>query len=205
MADPDSEDALVAEPEPLSRFRDIYEANYTRILGYALRRTDTADDAADVVADTFLAAWRRIDEIPQGEEARLWLYGVARRVLANHRRGQVRKARLADRLRLDLARMDFVQPPPGFEELERFSAAFGALRPKDRELLSLTAWEGLRIEDLSKILGCSSNAAKIRLHRARRRLARELERVGARAKPPTAVGHMEIGRASARPDTEEAH
>ena len=73
------------------------------LLGYALRRTDNTDDAADVLAETFLAAWRRLDEVPAGDEAKLWLYGTARRVLANHRRGERRRLALADRLKTDLA------------------------------------------------------------------------------------------------------
>src|SRR6266581_3548338 len=85
------------------RFEEIYAANCGPILGYALRRTGNGDDAADVVAETFLTAWRRLDDVPADEGARLWLYGVARRVLANHHRGQRRKSELAERLRLDLA------------------------------------------------------------------------------------------------------
>ena len=61
------------------------------MLGYALRRTDNTDDAADVLAETFLVAWRRPDEIPPGPQARLWLYGTARRVLANQRRAERRR------------------------------------------------------------------------------------------------------------------
>lgn len=67
------------EDDRQERFRVVYDDNYELILGYALRRTDTADDAADVVADTFLVAWRRLDDVPKGEQARLWLYGTAAR------------------------------------------------------------------------------------------------------------------------------
>src|SRR5256714_11167773 len=83
---------------PSERFRSLYEANYHLILGYALRRADAAD-AADVVAETFTTAWRRLRDVPEGEEARLWLYGVARRVLANQRRAERRRLRLAGPLR----------------------------------------------------------------------------------------------------------
>jgi DNA-directed RNA polymerase specialized sigma24 family protein len=79
------------------RFEELYAANCGPILGYVLRRTDNPDDAADVIAETFLTAWRRLDAVPPGDEARLWLYGVARRVLANYRRGERRRAVLADR------------------------------------------------------------------------------------------------------------
>ena len=79
--------------ERQQQFEAVYTANFGPILGYVLRRTRNGDDAADVVAETFLTAWRRFDEVPPGERARLWLYGVARRVLANHHRGVRRRSR----------------------------------------------------------------------------------------------------------------
>jgi len=85
------------------RFEALFTAHSSTVLAYALRRVDVADDAADVIADTFVVAWRRIDEVPPGDEARLWLYGVARRVLANHTRGDRRRTVLAARLRDHIA------------------------------------------------------------------------------------------------------
>jgi len=84
------------------RFEQIYAANHAAITGYVLRRTDSPDDAADVIAETFLACWRRLGDVPDGDSTRLWLYGVARRVLANHHRAGRRRTALADRLRADL-------------------------------------------------------------------------------------------------------
>jgi RNA polymerase sigma-70 factor (ECF subfamily) len=69
------------------RFEEIYAACHDPVLGYVLRRTGNGHDAADVLAETFLTAWRRLDDVPGGESTRPWLYGVARRVLANHHRG----------------------------------------------------------------------------------------------------------------------
>src|SRR5437588_5430176 len=80
-----------------ARFRTLYENNYDAILGYTLRRAPQAD-ALDVVAETFLVAWRRLERVPVGDDARLWLYGTARRVLANHVRAERRRARLGGRL-----------------------------------------------------------------------------------------------------------
>ncbi|MBG0823278.1 hypothetical protein HS048_21335 [Planomonospora sp. ID91781] len=74
-----------------ARFEKVYLDTYEQILGYAIRRCDCAQDAADVVAETFEIAWRRIEDLPVGDEARLWLYGVARNVVANHRRGRLRQ------------------------------------------------------------------------------------------------------------------
>src|SRR3954453_21065692 len=90
-------------PDAEQRFRALYDGNFTAVLGYALRRVDQPADAADVVAETFLVAWRRHPEIPDGGEARLWLYGVARRVLSNQVRGGVRRERLGVRLRQRLS------------------------------------------------------------------------------------------------------
>src|SRR5215218_9123212 len=92
--------AAVSRPADHRRawFRAVYDANYHRVLGFVLRRTANREDAEDVVAETFLTAWRRLDQIPAGVGARLWLYGVARNALANHHRGERRRGRLRGRL-----------------------------------------------------------------------------------------------------------
>jgi RNA polymerase sigma-70 factor (ECF subfamily) len=169
------------------RFQTLYEENYERLLGYALRRAGR-EDAADVVAETFLVAWRRLDEVPTGEEARLWLYGTARRVLANQQRGDRRRERLAGRVRTHVVHE--VEHGPADSEFEGAAAAFARLRPDDRELLALVAWEGLDAGEVARVCGCSRNAARIRLHRARRRFARELARAGRLVKRNPAGGHV---------------
>jgi RNA polymerase sigma factor (sigma-70 family) len=175
---PVSKGALVPAPpdaraaDRRRRFDDLYAANHQRVLGYLLRRTDNTDDAADVFAETFLIAWRRLDDMPTGQQARMWLYGTARRTLANYRRGERRRTALTDRLRADLARG--YQPPEFEGELAEISSAFRRLPEPDQELLALVAWEGLDYGQIATVLGCSRNAARIRLHRARRKLAEEL-------------------------------
>jgi RNA polymerase sigma factor (sigma-70 family) len=155
------------------RFEQVYAAHHAAILGYALRRTGSADDAADVIAETFLTAWRRIDDVPAGDAARPWLYGVARRVLANQRRGEQRRTALGERLRFELAAEPYDrEPPPG---LEGVAVAFRRLGDADREILTLAGWEGLDAGQIAVVLGCSRNAARIRLHRARRRFAAALD------------------------------
>jgi RNA polymerase sigma factor (sigma-70 family) len=162
-----------ADPdERRRRFEAIYTVNCGPILGYALRRTGNGDDAADVVAETFLTAWRRLDDVPSGDEARLWLYGVARRVLANHHRGERRKTELADRLKADLAVT--YRPPEYAGPLADIAAALASLAGNDRELLALVAWEGLDHAEIASVLQCSRNAVRIRLHRARSRFAAAL-------------------------------
>ena len=162
------------EPDRRRRFEDLYCAHQVPLLGFALRRTRSSDDAADVLAETFLVAWRRLEEIPAGPPARLWLYGTARRVLANLHRGERRRLALADRLKAELAVSYRPAAPAG--ELAEISAAFGRLPAADRELLALASWEGLDAGQIAVVLQCSRNAVRIRLHRARRRLAAELDR-----------------------------
>jgi RNA polymerase sigma factor (sigma-70 family) len=163
-------------PQRQARFEALYAANHAPILGYALRRTANPDDAADILSETFLTAWRRLDELPLGDAARLWLYGGARRVLANYYRGERRRSALADRLRTELA-SSYVPSELDGESAE-ITAALRRLPPRHRELLTLNAWEGLDYGEIATVLGCSRNAARIRLHRARIRLAAELASAG---------------------------
>ena len=164
------------------RFEAVYAANQVSILGYALRRTTCPDDAADILAETFLTAWRRLDELPSGDEARLWLYGVARRVLANFYRGERRRSALADRLRAELS-YSYV-PPELTGETARLAGALRRLPEQDRELLTLAAWEGLDYGQIAVVFGCSRNAVRIRLYRARQRLAKELNHHSERSPAP---------------------
>ena len=82
-------------PQERDRFDRLFEAHFRDVLAYAVRRVDEPADGADVAAETFLVAWRRLGDVPAGEEARLWLFGAARRVLANQRRGVRRRDALA--------------------------------------------------------------------------------------------------------------
>ncbi|MBB6567417.1 sigma-70 family RNA polymerase sigma factor [Kribbella sandramycini] len=152
----------------LARFEDLFTCHHDDVLRYFVRRLDIRADAADLVAETFLIAWRRLDEVPAGQILP-WLYGVARRVLSNHRRGETRRHGLADRLRDDL-RTTPVAAEPAAVETQHAADVFRQLSDPDRELLALVAWEGLDTTQLAATLGCSRNAAMVRLHRARRRL-----------------------------------
>ena len=153
-------------------FRDLYAAHFDAVLGYALRRVNRPEDAGDVTADTFLVAWRRLAHAPRGPDVRPWLYGVARRVLANHRRGERRRTALGDRLRRELsahvpdASGDVVQR-------EDVIAAMGRLSARDQEVLELRLWEGLESREIAEVLGLSTAVVRPRLSRARTRL-REL-------------------------------
>lgn len=156
------------------RFEAVYQQTYEHILGYAVRRCATPEDAADVVAETFAIAWRRVDTMPHGDEARLWLYGVARNLLANHRRSEAfRQSRMAV-LDADIADL-YSRSPEGSAERDAIARAFAALPAADRELLALVAWEGLDHGQIATVLNISRNAVRIRLHRARKRLSRALD------------------------------
>src|SRR5690606_8089851 len=90
--------AVDATAERHRRLVELFEAHHTAVLGYVSRRAGSADRAADVFSEVFLVAWRRLDDVPPGAEARLWLFGVARRTLANARRATRRRDALVERL-----------------------------------------------------------------------------------------------------------
>jgi RNA polymerase sigma-70 factor (ECF subfamily) len=183
------------DPPRRDRFRGVYDANYAPLLGYALRRARTAEDAADIVAETFLVAWRRLDDIPAGEEARLWLYGVARRVLANQRRGERRRERLEVRLLLEPSVWSPATRDESTVDLEAVARALERLSRRDRDVLELVAWEGLAPRELSIVLGCPVNTARVRLHRARKRFAEELSNAEDGLRLPQASRRLEsLGR-----------
>jgi RNA polymerase sigma-70 factor (ECF subfamily) len=155
-------------------FGRLYREHGRAILAYALRRAGDPEDAADVVAETFLIAWRRLGDVPAGERARLWLYAVARRVLANRHRTEQRRTRLGERLAESLRTELATHPAPSGEAAEALRA-MSELGEEDRELLLLVSWEGLSPGEAARVLGVSSLAARSRLHRARRRLRILLE------------------------------
>jgi RNA polymerase sigma-70 factor (ECF subfamily) len=143
-----------------ARLEALFAEHGRGVWAYARRRTSAAD-ADEVVSETFLVAWRRLDDVPA--DPRPWLLGVARRCLANLERGQHRRTALEHRLATEPAATD----PPDLDvhrALERLSA-------KDRELLTLLAWDELTPEEAAVVLGCSRSTVYVRLHRARRRLA----------------------------------
>lgn len=156
------------------RFTKLYRDHGRAVLEYALRRVEEREDAADVVAETFLVVWRRMGEVPIGDEARLWLYGVARHVLANLHRAERRRTRLGRRL-AETLRTEVGAPTEPRGEAAEVLRAIVELGEDDRELLLLVTWEELSPSAAGRVLGISALAARSRLHRARRRLRRILE------------------------------
>ena len=160
----------MTDPERAALFDSLYDAHLGAVLAYARRRC-SRETAEDVTAETFLTAWRRLDELPA--EPLPWLIGVAANVLANQQRSQRRGERLAGRMAIEPAAAAEDPLPEGLgPDLAR---ALASLSITDRELVCLIAWERLTPAQAAQALGCSHATLRVRLHRARRRLADALK------------------------------
>lgn len=172
-----------------ARFEACFREHYAQLLGFAIRRTTSRPLAEDAVAETFAVAWRKRDRIP--DPALPWLYAIGLRVLANQRRSDQRREALGERLTLEARYGD--GGPDLAEAISRRDAlatAFGRLKEEEREVLRLIAWDGLDNDDAARVLGCSPGAFRVRLHRARRKLEKQLR----------VAGHLPGERRAAAPD-----
>jgi RNA polymerase sigma factor (sigma-70 family) len=155
-----------------ARFRAMFEATFSRVRRYVHHCGVTGGRADDIVAETYLVAWRRLHDVP-ADDPLPWLLVVARNLWLNQRRGDRRRLTMVRRLPVPAP-----VPPPGEPgepgELAPIRQALASLRPAEQEVLRLIAWDDLTPEQASKLLGCSPGAFRVRLHRARRRLAGEL-------------------------------
>jgi RNA polymerase sigma-70 factor (ECF subfamily) len=179
-----SDDHRVSDRE---YFEALYRENYAVVLRFAARRTD-AQSARDLAAETFLTAWRRLDTVPREREL-AWLYTVARNLLVHEVRGQARRSRLDERLR---AQPQLPAGDPADAVVDRVHAQrlLDSLPAKDREALQLVEWEHLDISAAARVVGCSAATFRVRLHRARRRLA-----AADRATDDTTLTHLLTGEA----------
>ena len=168
-----------AQSERRQRFDALFAAHSSDIVAYCGWRAGSASDAQDAVAEVFLTAWRRLDEVPEGDAARVWLYATARRVMANQRRSSRRRFALHERLALDAASAPAGTARGGAEEA-LVHEALRRLGPRDREVLLLAEWEGLSPAQIAAVLGCLTVTARGRLHRARRRFRAVFEELLAR-------------------------
>jgi RNA polymerase sigma factor (sigma-70 family) len=185
--------------DPQDRFNELYRAQYEAVLRYALCRTDP-EAARDVVAETFLVAWRRLGAVPADPaQARPWLFGVARLVLANADRSRRRLDRVAARLGGEQRAGQAPDIARGVAERTRLERALASLPAIDQEALRLVGWEELSLAEAALAMGCSRPAMTVRLHRARRRLARVL---AADEGDPGPVGQP--GRRAGRKVSQEA-
>jgi RNA polymerase sigma-70 factor (ECF subfamily) len=174
MRMPLTESAPGTAPDPAQVFAALWTAHHDSVLAYCRRRA-SAEVAADAATATFGVLWRRIDEPPA--DPLPWLYAVARRELANRRRAQSRFGAFTARVRRDrLVIGADMAPDASSQVMDRSNAltALSRLRPDDRELLMLVAWEGLSPAAAAASLGVSVATFSVRLHRARQRLQSEL-------------------------------
>lgn len=176
-------------------FQALFEAHFADVWRFARRRCASGADADDISAEVFAVTWRRWGDFP-ADQARFWLFGVARRVLANHRRSVDRQTRLRGQVAQESSLS--VIDDYGSETDGALRRALAALSEEDRELLIMQAWDELPVAAIAALLGCSRNAASLRLFKARRRLAAELER-----KKPAAKGHIEVEPLEARKECHE--
>lgn len=165
------------------RFRRLFDEAYRPLMAYALRRVADRASAEDVVAETFTIAWRRRGALPDGDRARPYLFGIARRVIANEQRSRRRWSRLVARLR----QQPIEDPEPRVSD-PRVAAALAALPQRDREVLRLAAWDGLANEDIAIVLGLSPSGVASQLQRAREHLASALAAAGVERTPPKGGG-----------------
>ncbi len=152
------------------RFEALYNEHAAAVGAYTRRRIPPSD-AEDVVAEVFLTAWRRLEDIP-GDE-RIWLLGVARRSLANKRRSQQRQSALQARL-TDESRHLNTPSTDADTSGEHLRRALSALTDSDREALLLLGWEGLNNREAARVVGVRTSTFAVRVHRARRNLSRAL-------------------------------
>jgi len=150
-----------------ARFRALFNEMYPALRRYAHHRGLSPSDSDDLVAEVFTVVWRRIDEVPA--DSTPWMFAVARNVLRNTRRSEVRRIRMITRL----PRLEPQLPPDPTpdHDVDRVRSALASLDPRDRELLMLVAWDELTPGQAATALGWPAGATRVRLHRARKRLA----------------------------------
>jgi RNA polymerase sigma-70 factor (ECF subfamily) len=175
---------MAGMPDHRTAFEALFREHHAAVRAY-VRRRNPAAAADDAVAEVFLVAWRRLEEI--GDDPLPWLLAVARRVLANQRRGDQRRGALVQRLTGAAAAAD-----PGFEPPAAMSRplaqALAELSAREREALLLVAWEGLEPARAARAAGCTAAAFRVRLHRARRHVSQRLNASRHHSHPPFLEG-----------------
>jgi RNA polymerase sigma factor (sigma-70 family) len=159
-------------------FTDIFAAHYSDIVRYGVRRLVDADTSVEVAQEVFEIAWRRRRDVP--DNSLPWLYGVARRILANRWRAQRTNPPAYPLPDISTIRASNGYGPSSVAVIADLHAALARLPEIDQEIVRLIGWEQLTIAEAAHVLGCTRTAAKVRLHRARRRLA-----AGLRSPMPT--------------------
>lgn len=163
----------MTDTSDVERFENLFQTHHQAIFRYCVRRLGVPD-AEDATADVFVVAWRRRAEIPEGDAGRAWLYGVAFRAVGNRYRTARRQNWLKSRVRNE---RQATAPEAGITQSDVLFRALSRLKTSDREILQLSAWDGLDRGEIAQVLGINENAADQRLHRARGRLRIEYGKV----------------------------
>jgi RNA polymerase sigma factor (sigma-70 family) len=160
-------------------FAAIFDRYYRQIHGFAAQRLDRSL-ADDVAAETFLIAFDQRESYDLSRsDARPWLYGIAANLIARHRRAEARQYRALAR-----ARTDVVSEGPADRlatrldaqaNRARLMAALAGVSSVNRDVLLLVAWAELTCEEAAEALGITAATARVRLHRARKKVRAVLE------------------------------
>lgn len=157
------------------RFRILYNDLYDDLWRYIQRRSINTEEARDTLSEVFLVAWRRLEDIPAGKEARLWLFGVARNLVKTSWRKRKRSGDLLVRIGSEMSTRGTTDEELDNSGVLKIVKALQFLSESDQEILRLLAWENLSHKEISVVLGCSENAVAIRIRRARVRLMKVLQ------------------------------
>jgi RNA polymerase sigma-70 factor (ECF subfamily) len=157
------------------RFRILYNDLYDDLWRYIQRRSINTEEARDTLSEVFLVAWRRLEDIPAGNEARLWLFGVARNLVKTSWRKRKRSGDLLVRIGSEMSTRVTTDEELDNSGVLKIVKALQFLSENDQEILRLLAWENLSHKEISVVLGCSENAVAIRIRRARVRLMKVLQ------------------------------
>ncbi len=160
---------VLGDSSQRERFARLVQVHRRALIRYGLRRLDDHEDVEDLVAETLVVAWRKLDTAPGREAELFWLYAIARRVLANQTRGKARSMRLEARL---AAERELSEDEPRFseEDLAALMRSLGRLSPEEREIIELAYWERLSYREIGMVVGCNEKAAGARLTRVRSKL-----------------------------------
>ncbi len=166
---------MEADVDRKERFESIVAEVYEPLQRYLGRRA-RADDVSELLNDVLTILWRRLDDVPVAD-LRPWSYGVAKRCLANRRRGNDRRLRLVRRLAADtLTPARRGQPSTPDDAHPDLMTALGELDDSERELVRLWAWEQLEPREIAIVLDTTANAVSLRLTRAKKKLASLMQR-----------------------------
>tara|TARA_A100001037_G_scaffold1942_1_gene1763 strand:+ start:2924 stop:3535 length:612 start_codon:yes stop_codon:yes gene_type:complete len=157
------------------RFRVLYNDLYDDLWRYVQRRCINTEEARDTLSEVFLVAWRRLEDVPVGKEARLWLFGVARNLVKTSWRKRKRSSDLVDRIGNEISIKSSTHEELDNSGVLKIIKALQFLSENDQEILRLVAWEDLSHKEISLVLGCSENAVAIRIRRARVRLMKVMQ------------------------------